>query len=146
MTDRIDLEGLEKLRAEGTQGPWEKSGVRTKCIIEDAISIGAGGLSYIYLPIGKTHNEQAAALKDAALIVAAVNALPELIAMARDIAKLQEPDGVLVNMLRGTVPKVPAHSLHKLYTEDELLDAARAVLRARIAATDDSTALKEKPQ
>jgi len=80
-----ELEELKRLLAEATPGPWEKSGVRTKCIIEDAISIGADGLSYIYLPIGKTHNEQAGALADAALIVAAVNALPGLIARVEEM-------------------------------------------------------------
>jgi hypothetical protein len=134
------LEELEKLLKAGTPGPWEKSGVRTKCIIEDAISIGADGLAYIYLPIGKTHNEQAGALNDAALIVAAINALPALLEMGRDYAKLNEPDGVLLNMMRGTIPKVSANSLHKLYTEDELINAARNVFSARIA--DHDAALK----
>jgi hypothetical protein len=83
------LEELEKLLKAGTPGPWEKSGVRTKCIIEDAISIGADGLAYIYLPIGKTHNEQAGALNDAALIVAAINALPGLLESARRVEKLE---------------------------------------------------------
>ncbi len=53
-------------------------------------------------------------------------ALPELVAMGKDYAKLNEPDGVLINMMRGTIPKVGAASLHKLYTEDELLAAARS--------------------
>lgn len=70
---------------------------------------------------------------------AAVNALPELLALRADMAKLNEPDGVLINMMRGTIPKVPATSLHKLYTEDELIDAAKAVFRARAALNQDPT-------
>ncbi|CAB4140910.1 hypothetical protein UFOVP399_16 [uncultured Caudovirales phage] len=69
---------------------------------------------------------------------AAVNALSERLAVKADMAKLNEPDGVLINMMRGTIPKVPSTSLHKLYTEDELIDAAKAVFRARAAFNQET--------
>lgn len=132
---------LEKLLKAGTPTPWFVGGVRFKMNGRDWHGI----MSYDeakrqdnnvclvgYDPrTGEGH-------ADVRLIVAAVNALPELLAVKADMAKLNEPDGVLINMMRGTIPKVPSTSLHKLYTEDELIDAAKAVFRARAAFNQET--------
>ncbi len=122
MTDT--LEELERLLKAATPGPWEKSGVRTKCIIEDAISIGADGLAYIYLPIGKTHNEQAGALNDAALIVAAINALPELL----DRVERLEADMQVIAFGSRIVANADNTLSHVDWTREQLVEFARAAL------------------
>jgi hypothetical protein len=139
------LDELEHLLKAGTPGPWHNNRsprcIQGKDNFGDPVVIGGliGGSRHWdnfpfseYCKPGKSEGDA-----NAALIVTAINALPGLIEMARDYAKLNEPDGVLINMMRGTIPKVSATSLHKLYTKDELINAA---FTARIA--DHDAALK----
>lgn len=94
----IDLEGLEKLRAEGTAGPWRTVGDKSPNMTGVHAGPHTSGDSYLLFTLVNDPNddgpmgeggllpETVAQWKaDAALIVAAVNALPELIAMARRV-------------------------------------------------------------
>jgi hypothetical protein len=106
----------------------------------EELSAAIDRLEYLALARAENANDRNDARSAAERAHAAIDALPGLIEMGRDYAKLNEPDGVLLNMMRGTIPKVSANSLHKLYTEDELINAARNVFSARIA--DHDAALK----
>jgi hypothetical protein len=125
MTDMTDE--LERLLKAATPGPWQ-------AMAGDPLAVDAHEAVYVCKMTGATPVTRLAA--NAALIVAAVNALPELVAMAKDCAKLNEPDGVLINMMRGTIPKVSANSLHKLYNAAEVSQAFPE-LRAVKAALEE---------
>jgi hypothetical protein len=132
----IELEELEKLVEAGTPGPWE------------------------LLPNGnirRANGEKAAWKKNMenneALLVAAVNALPELIAMARRVEDLEaalvevsgcfaaaEIEGLHMKLF-GECHQYEVGDLHDLVTR-RLLPAAEAARNAMTART----ALKEKPQ
>lgn len=74
----IDLEGLEKLIAEATDTPWRK-GIEDGAIYATEIDDDRGWSIVVAEKVCEAN---------AALIVAAVNALPELIAMARRVEGL----------------------------------------------------------
>ena len=138
------LDELERLLKAGTPGPWKIE--RGKRCIQGPDTFEGEPLVLASMMGGRQWSASpysqycVPGMKDgdanAALIVAAINALPGLIEMARDYAKLNEPDGVLINMMRGAIPKVSANSLHKLYNAAEVSQAFPE-LRAVKAALEE---------
>lgn len=144
MTDPTDTKKLRELLALATTRPW-KANTADKTgedwLIGSLGNSNEDGQDWIVTTDRVRASELDGDAKfDAALIVAAVNALPalldelEALRAERDRMReaLEDRNTLLLNMMRGTVPKIHAGSLHKLYTEDELLSAARdAALTAR---------------
>jgi len=127
---------LERLIKSGTPLPWMKGGVRTKQLIEDAISVGQDEFRVAYLPIGKTHNEQAGALADAALIVAAVNALPELLAMVKRLEEALEPFAEFEQAIRDSYAGHSDTDVFYRFNETDL--PVGAFRRARAALNQET--------
>jgi hypothetical protein len=78
------LDGLEEARKAATPGPWEATGPRADggaYIDTRQVRLDDGSAPWI----GRAHRQP-----DAALIVAAVNALPELVAALRGVLALAE--------------------------------------------------------
>jgi hypothetical protein len=89
MTDELRLDELERLEQAATPGPWETSECdcarACKVNVSDADGYGIA-LGWPYANIRTVlKNDQCANQSDAALIVAARNALPELIRRIREL-------------------------------------------------------------
>lgn len=119
----IDLEELEKLIAEARKGPLR--------VVETPLAYGSR--CTINRPDGSIVCDTVINRRDAALIVAAVNALPELIAMARESERLRE---ALAEIARCNQYMSEADTNY----EYEM----RQIELCRLIKT--RTALKEKPQ
>lgn len=79
LTDEETKQIRERLE-KATPGPWIRSGVRLKQIIEDTIWVGPDDFKIIALPIGRTAKQQAEALRDGDFIAHARTDLPLLLA------------------------------------------------------------------
>jgi len=128
-----DTQKLRELLAKATPGPWENSNGHIGLYIEERPEWSA-------IANVEHHPDQGASADEgnsnAALIVAAVNALPDLLdeverlrkpaqELEATVKKLQCSETVLINMLRGTVARPSAGALPKLYSAEELHDAVR---------------------
>lgn len=179
----IDLEGLEKLRAEGTQGPWRTVGDKSPNMTGVHAGPHTSGDSYLLFTLINDPNddgpmgeggllpETVAQWKaDAALIVAAVNALPELIAMARRVEGLEavtaerdraqracEQMGERITSLENDMREIGAAIINgatdTLWMGDQISDETIVDFICNRTGDDPSllgtfarTALKEKPQ
>jgi hypothetical protein len=88
MTDKIDVAGLRALVAKATPGPWRVEQMHTSAHIHQ--QDGLHWLASCVVGHGDWHNPEASrGAKDAALITAAVNALPALLDAAEATAALE---------------------------------------------------------
>lgn len=113
----IDLNELERLERAASKAPWE---------FRDGTAIADDGLPYVRGYSNDVHIGEHA--PDAALIVAARNALPELIAAAREAERVREQ----VRVLREALDLISGCEAH-------ISKSAWATLRQALAATAPGT-------
>ena len=165
----IDLAALERLLAEATPGPWgvtRRGGAPTISIVDaegnPAPRTGMRPCGDAYPTIARLPADYSTDDANAALIAAAVNALPALIAAARERDELrakcdelwngfQRADGALADA--GTVPTADrpadvADGIRALTTERDALRAEVERMRAVVEAAReiDSACDRDEPR
>ena len=93
MTDTLDMEELKRLAAEATPGPWrydEQDGRKNqRFICFEEIVTDYSPTKLLATVSGTAWKPGRSAVPNARLIVAAVNSLPALIAIAEEVERLR---------------------------------------------------------
>ena len=131
----VDVDALDKLREAATAGPWWAwdRGVGWHIVTEDPATVGRGSVP-VTLPEGM--RTDLARGEDAALIVAAVNALPDLLAEVRRGRALREAVEGLADDLDSYVA---ARGKPKTGTYDGGLNRAQAATATDLRVILDPT-------
>ncbi len=124
MTDT--LEELEKLLKAGTPGPWGTAGRTMVCSLDDAP----------YPELLADASQCVNADANAALIVAAINALPELVARVRELERENED---LRQLLSSAHVLLYAGQRLQTHLSDWAIDSERHMENARAALKGPTT-------
>lgn len=82
-----DIERLKRLAQSATEGPWQKSGSRSKVDLSHTtcFTVGTAEMGFIYFPVGRTDKEHSDAFRDSRYVAAAhPQAILELIEMLEE--------------------------------------------------------------
>lgn len=129
MTDKPDLEGLEKLLTAATPGPW-----RIADMWGYASETIAAGHAAQYVAVAEMGNDgeprHGRERDDAALIVAAVNALPTLLSTIRDLeARVEAMREALKNLVDAADEAANAENIGYLHLP--IIEATAALESSR---------------